>query len=65
LGLIASQAYKNTLSISIGIISGAVNTIVVLPNAFENSPENWGLLKDYFGLQHNFISGFLALDHTT
>ena|GEM_PF-459465 len=45
LGVLARQATKNALSIFIGTISGALNTIIVLPRAFENFEEGWGLLK--------------------
>jgi len=45
LGIVSKQAYSNTVNIVIGFIAGAINTIIVLPRAFETSLENWGLLK--------------------
>ena len=45
MGIVAKQAYANTVSIVIGIIAGAINTIIVLPHAFESSPEDWGLVR--------------------
>jgi len=45
LGLVAKQAYSNTINIIIGFIAGAINTIIVLPRAFEGSLDDWGLLK--------------------
>jgi len=45
LGLVSKQAYSNTVNIVIGFIAGAINTIFVLPKAFENSLDDWGLLK--------------------
>lgn len=45
MGLVSKQAYSNTINIVIGFIAGAINTIIVLPRAFENSLDDWGLLK--------------------
>lgn len=45
MGIIARQASKNLIFIVLGFLAGAVNTLIVLPNAFENDPENWGLLR--------------------
>ncbi len=45
MGLLARQAYSNSINIFIGIIAGAINTIFILPRAFETMPENWGLVK--------------------
>lgn len=45
MGLVSKQAYKNTLSISLGIIAGAINTVFILPRAFEEAPEDWGLVS--------------------
>ena len=45
LGLVSKQAYSNTINIVIGFIAGAINTIIVLPRAFEDSLDDWGLLK--------------------
>ncbi|MFM1931289.1 MAG: hypothetical protein RL226_592, partial [Bacteroidota bacterium] len=45
LGVVINQASKNAISILLGTIIGAVNTIVILPKAFEGFEEGWGLLK--------------------
>lgn len=45
MGLVSKQAYSNTVNIVIGFIAGAINTIIVLPRAFEESIDDWGLLK--------------------
>lgn len=45
LGILARQATKNALSIFVGTVAGALNTIVVLPQAFNEFEEGWGLLK--------------------
>jgi len=45
LGIVAKQAAKNAVSIAIGTIAGAVNTILVLPLAFGEFPEGWGLVS--------------------
>ena len=43
-GIIAKQASKNSLSILLGTLAGAINTILVLPRAFEQQPDLWGLI---------------------
>ena len=45
MGLVRKQAYSSTINIVIGFIAGAINTIIVLPRAFENNLDDWGLLK--------------------
>jgi O-antigen/teichoic acid export membrane protein len=45
LGLVRKQAYSNTVNIVIGFIAGTINTIIVLPRAFESNLDDWGLLK--------------------
>lgn len=45
MGILAKQAYSNSINIVIGIIAGAINTIYILPRAFEAMPEDWGLVK--------------------
>jgi O-antigen/teichoic acid export membrane protein len=45
LGILKEQAYSNTINIVIGFIAGAINTIIVLPRAFESSLDDWGLVK--------------------
>lgn len=45
MGIVARQASRNAISIFVGTLAGAVNTIVVLPRAFEEFEEGWGLIK--------------------
>ncbi|NNE55709.1 MAG: oligosaccharide flippase family protein [Flavobacteriales bacterium] len=45
MGIIAKQASRNLVFIALGFLAGALNTLIVLPQAFENDPENWGLLR--------------------
>lgn len=45
MGIIGKQAAQNSVSILLGTVIGAVNTILVLPTAFAEFPEGWGLLK--------------------
>lgn len=45
MGIVAKQAYFNTINIAIGVVAGAVNTIIVLPHAFEEYPGDWGLVR--------------------
>ena len=60
MGLIAKQAYSNTLNIAIGIVAGAINTIIVLPHAFESTPQDWGLVRTLlaYGLIIAQVFGF-------
>ena len=44
MGIIARQAFWNSLSIVSATLIGAVNTVIVLPNAFEGFEEGWGLI---------------------
>lgn len=45
MGIVARQASQNAVSILLGTIAGAVNTIIVLPQAFAEFEEGWGLIK--------------------
>ena len=45
MGIVAKQASRNMVSIILGTLFGAVNTILVLPRAFEGFEEGWGLIK--------------------
>jgi O-antigen/teichoic acid export membrane protein len=45
LGIISKQASFNAFNIVIATIAGAINTIVILPRAFEDDPDDWGLIK--------------------
>lgn len=45
MGIVTRQASRNAVSILLGTFTGAVNTLLVLPKAFEGFEEGWGLLK--------------------
>ena len=45
MGVIRNQSIKNSISFYIGMSIGAVNTILIYPNAFNDQPEHWGLLS--------------------
>jgi O-antigen/teichoic acid export membrane protein len=45
LGIVARQAGLNAISIVLGTITGAINTLLILPKAFEGFEEGWGLIK--------------------
>lgn len=45
MGIIARQAFPNSINIIFGFIAGAINTIIVLPLAFEDTLDDWGFLK--------------------
>jgi O-antigen/teichoic acid export membrane protein len=45
MGLIRKQAARSSVGIALGTVIGALNTIIVLPKAFEAFPEGWGLMK--------------------
>ncbi|MGB0423630.1 MAG: lipopolysaccharide biosynthesis protein [Flavobacteriales bacterium] len=45
MGIIANQASRNSISILVGTIAGAINTLFVLPRAFNDHPEQWGIIS--------------------
>ncbi len=45
MGVIAKQSGWASLAIGAGLVLGAVNTMVVLPRAFEGAEEQWGLIR--------------------
>ena len=45
MGIVAKQSARNTVALSTGFLLGAINTIYVLPAAFEGFEEGWGLLR--------------------
>jgi len=45
LGIIRKQAARSSFGIALGTMLGAVNTILILPLAFKEFPEGWGLMK--------------------
>ena len=45
MGIVAKQSARNTVALSTGFLLGAINTIYVLPAAFDGFEEGWGLLR--------------------
>ncbi|MDB4126673.1 oligosaccharide flippase family protein, partial [Flavobacteriales bacterium] len=45
MGVIRNQSIKNSINFYIGMSIGAVNTILIYPNVFNDQPEHWGLLS--------------------
>ncbi|MDG1674532.1 MAG: lipopolysaccharide biosynthesis protein [Flavobacteriales bacterium] len=45
MGIVAKQSARNSVALATGLLLGAVNTMYVLPKAFEGFEEGWGLLR--------------------
>ena len=45
MGIVRNQSIKNSISFYIGMSIGAVNTVLIYPNVFNDQPEHWGLLS--------------------
>lgn len=45
MGIVRNQSIKNSISFYIGMAIGALNTIVIYPNTFNDNPEHLGLLQ--------------------
>ena len=45
MGIVAKQSARNSVALVTGLLLGAVNTMVILPQAFEGFEEGWGLLR--------------------
>ncbi len=45
MGIIRKQSINNSINLYLGIIIGAINTILIFPHVFESNPEYWGLLQ--------------------
>ena len=45
MGIVAKQSARNSLILATGLVLGAVNTMFVLPAAFEGYEEGWGLIR--------------------
>ena len=58
MGLIVNQGIKNSLSFYLGMAIGAINTILIYPNVFNNQPEHWGAFNNY-----SSIRGFIYFFH--
>ncbi len=45
MGVVAKQASRAGIAVGLGIILGAINTIFVLPRAFDGQEAQWGLIR--------------------
>ncbi len=45
MGIIRNQSIKNSISFYIGMAIGAINTVIVYPNVFNENPEHFGLIQ--------------------
>jgi len=45
MGIVREQSIKNSISFYIGLVFGALSTIILYPNAFSSHPEHLGLLQ--------------------
>ena len=45
MGVLRDQSIKNSISFYIGLVFGALSTIILYPNAFNSNPEHLGLLQ--------------------
>ena len=45
MGIVAKQSARNSVALVTGLLLGAINTMYVLPKAFEGFEEGWGLLR--------------------
>ena len=61
MGIIRNQSINNSINIYVGIIIGAINTILIFPHVFESNPEYWGLIQILISYSVIF-STFLILE---
>ena len=45
MGIVQNQSIKNSIYFYIGLVFGAISTIILYPNAFNSNPEHLGLLQ--------------------
>ena len=45
MGVVKNQSIKNSISFYIGMAIGAINTIIIYPNVFNDNPEHLGLIQ--------------------
>ena len=45
MGIVKNQSIKNSISFYIGMAIGAINTVIIYPNAFNDYPEHFGLIQ--------------------
>ena len=45
MGIVINQSIKNSINFYIGMFFGAISTVFVYPNVFNNEPDHWGLIQ--------------------
>ncbi|MEE2931010.1 MAG: oligosaccharide flippase family protein [Bacteroidota bacterium] len=45
MGIVRNQSIKSTFSFYFGMMIGAINTVIVYPNVFKETPEHFGLIQ--------------------
>lgn len=45
MGVVSKQSIRNSINFYIGMVIGAVNTVLIYPNVFNDQPEHWGLIQ--------------------
>ena len=45
MGIVRNQSIKNSISFYIGMAIGAINTVIIYPNVFNDHPEHFGLIQ--------------------
>ena len=45
MGIVRNQSIKNSISFYIGMAIGAINTVIIYPNVFNDHPEHFGLIR--------------------
>lgn len=45
MGVVAKEAGRSSVALALGLVAGTVNTVLVLPRAFDGAEEYWGLIR--------------------
>ena len=45
MGVVRNQSIKNSINFYVGMGIGAINTVLIYPNVFNDQPEHWGLIQ--------------------
>jgi len=73
MGIVRNQSIKNSISFYIGMVIGAINTVIIYPNVFKDNPEHFGLIQillayavvistlTTFGIPKTFVKFFPAI----
>ena len=75
MGIVINQSIKNSLSFYFGMFLGAISTVFVYPNVFNDQPDHWGLIQlivaysfiistfSNFGVPKTFIRFFRIIEN--